>query len=157
MFRRIMLAVDRSAAGPVAGSFAIALARGWGASVDVVSVSSSSQLFRARDYERTGDAIRRVAAEVKDAGIPVRLYTFTSSRPFVARTIAEAVRRLSPDVLILGSLRTASLRLPHFSVRERVTRLVSVPVFVAPAPLEAGELDFLGTIAPAPAPRSQAS
>jgi nucleotide-binding universal stress UspA family protein len=145
MFERILLALDDSPAGEVATVFAGALARRAGASVHVVHVnerlvSGNGVTLRSR-VEATAlvtDAVRQLA----DAGILAGGSVCVAPYRHVPERIVATARERDAGVIVLGSNRNRSLgRLFSAKVRERTTRLSSLPVLTAPAPLKVTRLE----------------
>jgi hypothetical protein len=57
----------------------------------------------------------------------------------VASRISDEARKRNADAIVLGSRRRRRLgRLFSSQIRERTTRLTSLPVLTAPSPLEVG-------------------
>ena len=121
--------------------FAGALARRTGASVHVLHVydrlvGGNGVMLRSRDNAK--DLVTRAVHELADSGVrasgSVRASTYRRGVPGLI--VAEA-RRRSVDAIVLGSNRRRRLSRPFSSrVRERTTRLTSLPVLTAPAPLQ---------------------
>jgi nucleotide-binding universal stress UspA family protein len=139
MFRRILLALDNSPAGQIGVSFAQALAARSEASVYVLHINEYLVGGRGVTLETSEeatalvvDAVAQLRAEDIEAtgGVGLGHYLHVASR------IVEVAERQSADVILLGSERKRRLqRLFSKGVRERTTRLTTLPVLTAPSPL----------------------
>jgi nucleotide-binding universal stress UspA family protein len=138
MFKRLLLAIDGSAAGPVAISFTIALAPP-GTAVYVVHVNQYQVGGRGLTIETGDEACRPVHDAVTDlltAGVPATGFVCTSTCFGVADRIVAEADRWAADAIVVGSRRHRGVRrLLSQGVRTRVIRLSQVPVLTAPAPL----------------------
>jgi nucleotide-binding universal stress UspA family protein len=150
MFDRILLALEESPAGEVATVFASALATRSGASVHVLHVNERlvggrGLTLRTRDEATTlvTDAVTQLCID----GVSADGSVVVSSYRGVPATIVAAARDRSCGAIVLGSHRKRRLgRLFAPQVRERTTRLTSLPVLTAPSPLTVtsiGSLDAL--------------
>ena len=144
MFDRILLALDDTPASEVALAFAGALARRTGASVHVLHlneriVGGNGTNLRTRDEacDLVTDAVRQLA----EAGVRADGSASASTyRGVPARIVAKAVAE-SADAIVLGSTRRRRWgRIFAAQVRERTTRLTSLPVLTAPSPLKVTSL-----------------
>jgi nucleotide-binding universal stress UspA family protein len=146
MFDRFLLAIDQSPASEVATAFACALAGRNGASVHVVHVNEYLVAGRGVTIHSVEEAKKLVAGAMEElcaSGIrsdgSVRPATYRQ----VPRRIVEVARERGADAIILGSNRRRHLhRLFSTDVRERTTRLTSLPVITAPAPLRLASIDI---------------
>jgi nucleotide-binding universal stress UspA family protein len=145
MFERILLALDDSPAGETATVFAGALAARTGASVHVLHVNErlvggSGVTLRSRS-EAT-DLVTGAVSQLVDAGVRAGGSVCVSSYRRVADQIVASARERAAGAIVLGSNRNRRLgRLFSARVRERTTRLTSLPVLTAPAPLTVTPLD----------------
>ena len=139
MFQRLLLAIDGSDAGPVAISFAIAMASP-GTAVHVVHINQYQVGGRGLTIETGDEACRPVqvavtellAADVRATGV-----VCTSTCFAVADRIVAEADRWAADAIVLGShRRRGGRRLLGQGVRARITRLSQLPVLTAPAPLK---------------------
>jgi nucleotide-binding universal stress UspA family protein len=91
--------------------------------------------------DQARDLVTRAMQHISDAGIRVSGSTrIASYRQVPQRIVAEALHR-EADAIVLGSHRKGWLaRLFSPRVRQRVTRLTSLPVITAPAPLNVTSL-----------------
>jgi nucleotide-binding universal stress UspA family protein len=144
MFDRILLALDDSPAGEVATVFAAALARRTGAAVHVLHVNErlvggNGLTLRSRHdaAELVTAAVRQLAEAGVRAGGSVRVAAYRG----VPLRIVEAAQDRRADAIVFGSNRSRHLgRLFSPQVRERTTRLTSLPVLTAPSPLKVTSL-----------------
>ncbi len=139
MFDRILLALDDSPSGEVAALFSGALARRTGASVHVFHVNErlvggNGVMLRSRD--QATDLVTRAVHDLADSGVRASGSVRASAYRGIPGLIVAEARRRSADAIVLGSNRHRRLsRLFSSRVRERTTRLTSLPVLTAPAPL----------------------
>jgi nucleotide-binding universal stress UspA family protein len=144
-----LLALDDSPAGEIALLFAGALARRTSASVHVLHVNErivagngTTLRTRAEASELVTNAVRQLAAvDVRADGSAC----VASYREVPARIVAKAVD-VSADGIVLGSIRNRRWgRMFAAQVRERTTRLTSLPVLTAPSPLRITALPGTGS------------
>jgi nucleotide-binding universal stress UspA family protein len=139
MFQRLLLAIDGSDAGPVAISFAIAMASP-GTAVHVVHVNQYQVGGRGLTIETGEEACRPVQVAVTEllaAGVRATGVVCTSTCFAVADRIVAEADRWAADAIVLGShRRRGGRRLLGQGVRARITRLSQLPVLTAPAPLK---------------------
>ncbi len=145
MFDRILLALDASPAGETATVFAGALARRTGASVHVLHVNEhlvgGNGVTLASSAEAT-DLVTKAMQELVGAGVRADGSVCVSSYRHVANRIAATAHERAAGAIVLGSNRNQRLgRLFSARVRDRTTRLTSLPVLTAPAPLTVTRLD----------------
>jgi nucleotide-binding universal stress UspA family protein len=139
MFDRILLAIDDSPAGDVAAVFATALARQAGAAVHVLHVNERlvggrGVTLRTRD-EATA-LVSVVVEQLAEAGVRAGGTVRVAPYRAVPTHIVAVAQEREADAIVLGSHRRRRLgRLFSAQVRERTTRLTSLPVLVAPSPL----------------------
>ena len=168
MFERILLAIDETAAGDVAVSFATAMALGGGSSgrgFDSPAFDSPALHGRATGSSATGRVHvvhanlllvggRGVTIETRDqaarivtgavgqlqaAGVEATGEYFTATMFDIASRVVRASEHFAADCLVLGSQRRRRLsRLTGRGVRERLVRATALPVVTAPAPLKVG-------------------
>jgi nucleotide-binding universal stress UspA family protein len=148
MFERILLALDDSPAGEVATTFAGALAQragagagaGAGASVHVLHVNEGlvgGHGLTLRTRQEAIDLVTGAVGHLADAGVRAGGSIWVSSYRDVPRRIVTEAAERSADAIVLGSNRRRRWgRWFSAQVRERTTRLTSLPVLVAPAPLK---------------------
>jgi nucleotide-binding universal stress UspA family protein len=149
MFDHILLALDDSPAGEMAVLFAGALAQRTGASVHVLHVNEriiGGNGVTLRTRQEATDLVAAAARQLADAGVRAGGSVCASSyRGVPARIVAVAHER-SADAIVLGSTRNRRLgRLFAAQVRERTTRLTSLPVLTAPSPLKITSVSGAGS------------
>jgi nucleotide-binding universal stress UspA family protein len=139
MFDRILLALDDSPAGEVAALFSVALARRTGASVHVLHVNErlvGGRGVTLRSRQESTDLVEKAVRQLAEGGVRADGSVCVSSYRDVPRRIVAAALERSADAVVLGSTRNRRLgRLFSAQVRERTTRLTSLPVLTAPSPL----------------------
>ena len=141
MFERILLALDDSPAGDVATAFTGALAQraGAGTSVHVLHVNERLVGGRGVTLHTREEAIDLVTAAVRqlaDAGVRAGGSVCVCAVPGRTERIVAVAAERSAGAIVLGSTRRRRWeRLFSTQVRERTTRMTSLPVLVAPAPL----------------------
>jgi nucleotide-binding universal stress UspA family protein len=144
MFDRILLALDDSPAGEVATLFATALARRTGASVHVLHVNErlvGGRGVTLRTSEEATELVTRTVRQMADAGVRAGGSVRVSSYLGVPGGIVATAHERAADAIVLGSNRNRRLRrLFSARVRERTTRLTSLPVLTAPSPLRVTSL-----------------
>ena len=141
MFERILLALDDSPAGEMATAFTGALAQRAGAETSVHVLYVNERQVGGRGVtlhtrQEATDLVTEAVRHLADAGIRAGGSVYVSSyRGVPGRIVAVAAER-SAGAIVLGSDRRRRLgRLFSAQVRERTTRMTSLPVLVAPAPL----------------------
>jgi nucleotide-binding universal stress UspA family protein len=140
MFQRILLAIDDTPSSEMATVFAGALAGRSGATVHV---------FHVNEYLVTGggvtlhtrtestDLITAAVEQLRAAGVWASGSACVASYRQVPHRIVDAATAQQADAIVLGSHRRRRLaRLFSFQVRERTTRLSTLPVLTAPSPLD---------------------
>jgi nucleotide-binding universal stress UspA family protein len=151
MFERILLALDDSPAGDVATAFTGALARraivgagaraGGGPTVSVHVLHVNERLVGGRGVtlhtrQEATDLVTGAVNQLAEAGVRAGGSVCVANfRGVPAQIVAVAAER-EAGAIVLGSTRRRRLgRMFSAQVRERTTRLTSLPVLVAPAPL----------------------
>jgi nucleotide-binding universal stress UspA family protein len=146
MFDRFLLAIDQSPASEVATAFACALAARHGASVHVVHVNEYLVGGRGVTIQTVSQAKKLVAdamGELYGGGILADGSVCPATYRQVPRRLVEVARERGAQAIILGSNRHRHLhRLFSTNVRERTTRLTTLPVLIAPAPLRLASVDI---------------
>jgi len=144
MFDRILLALDDSPAGEVATVFTAALARRTAATVHVLHVNErlvGGNGLALRSRREATDLVTSAVQQLADAGVPAGGSVRVAAYRGVPVRIVEAARDRKADAIVLGSNRHRHLgRLFSRQVRERTTRLTSLPVLTAPSPLKVTSL-----------------
>ncbi|MGO9457305.1 MAG: universal stress protein [Acidimicrobiales bacterium] len=142
MFDKLLLAIDDSPGSEVAVIFATALAQRCSASVHVLCVNELqvsgrglTLLTKEESLALVGDAVLGLQA----VGVRASASVQVASYRHVARRIAETAHERGVDAIVLGSERHRRTgRLFSSGVRARTTRLTSLPILIAPAPLQVG-------------------
>jgi nucleotide-binding universal stress UspA family protein len=138
MFKRILLAIDDSASGPAAVSFAIAMAKDSGV-VHVVHVNELLVGGRGHAVETRQEAERvldTAVAELHDSLVPATGVVITANCFNVAQCISDAAEGFAADLIVVGSRRRSRLGgLRGKGMRERITAVTTLPVMTAPPPL----------------------
>jgi nucleotide-binding universal stress UspA family protein len=139
MFSRILVAVDGSDSGTVAVDFATSLAHDPDARVRVVHVNELIVGGRGVAYESESEAMEivdRAVAALRGRGIDADGVHYLANCFTAPERIVEAAQDWGADVIVFGSKRRRWARLRGGALRERVTRVTSLPVLTAPAPLK---------------------
>ena len=142
MFDTLLLAIDDSPGSEVAVVFATAFAQRCSASVHVLCVNELQVagrgvplLTKEESLALVGDAVRGLQAAGVRAGGSIQVASYRH----VADRIAEAAHRRGADAIVLGSERHRRTgRLFSSRVRARTTRRTSLPILIAPSPLQVG-------------------
>lgn len=140
MAQRILVAVDGSDATAAALAYATALARREGAEVHLVHVDRRAVVGRRR-LERTADRARAIVADaitqLHEEGVAVSGSVVRTSGIHLGRAIADQATARHCDVIVVGSHRRRGVRhLLGRRAREQVSRWTSLPVVIAPPPLQ---------------------
>lgn len=150
MFDRILLALDNSPAGEMATLFVGALAGRTGASVHVLHVNEhlvGGCGVPLRSRSEATDLVTGAVDRLVDAGVRAGGSVCVSSYRLVPDRIVTIAHERAAGAIVLGSNRNRRLgRLFSGRVRERTTRLTSLPVLTAPAPLTVTRLDGSHTL-----------
>lgn len=140
MFNRILLALDDSPAGEVALLFAGALATRTDASVHVFHVNERTVAGNGvslRTRAEVADLVTNAVRQLAGVGVRASGSACSSSYRAVPAQIVDKATAVSADAIVLGSTRNRRWgRLFAAQVRERTTRLTSLPVLTAPSPLK---------------------
>ena len=140
MFERVLVTVDDSDATPVALSYVAALAHEHGSAVHVLNVNEI--LVGGRGYAQLTDnesarLVESAVRELRDVGIPASGSVVRTNAFYSARAIVDTAVDRGADAIVLSATRSRGLRkLLGGSVRDRVLELTSLPVVVAPPPLD---------------------
>jgi nucleotide-binding universal stress UspA family protein len=139
MFERLLLAIDDSPASELATLFANAAARRTGAAVRVLHVNEylvGGRGVTLLTHDESDALVDGAVKELHDAGVPADGVSVVATYRQVPQCIVEAARDYEADAIVLGSNRHRWMsRLFSPQVRERTTRLTSLPILTAPAPL----------------------
>lgn len=140
MFQRLLVAIDDSASTPLTLSYATALARSEGATVEVLHVNQYLVGGRGLTVLTATEATQLVdnaVGQLRDDGVEARGSTVRATCFNVGRAVAAAASSHDCDVILVGSRRRRGLQRPWGkSMRERIISLTPLPVLAAPAPLK---------------------
>jgi nucleotide-binding universal stress UspA family protein len=149
MFDRILFALDDTPAGEMATLFVSALATRTGAAVHVFHVNEfqvGGRGLTLRTHQEVTDLVTGVVHQLAEREVNAGASVRTAPYRRVPAEIAAAARERRADVIVLGSHRHRRLgRLFSTQVRERTTRLTSLPVLTSPSPLEVTSLPGAGS------------
>ncbi len=138
MWDRLLFAIDQFESGQTALDFAAGVASGNEASVRVFHVRDVPRMAHAVPLESPSDAdelVREAVLSLSMRGIAAEGRSSSVFHEHVARRIVEEALIWECQAIVLGSRRVHGLaRLSGHGVRERILRLSSLPVLVAPAP-----------------------
>jgi nucleotide-binding universal stress UspA family protein len=152
MFHRILLAVDDSPASEVATAFATAFAHSSGASVHVVYINErmvGGQGLTLDTRPEATELVARAVRQLTEGGVRASGSSSVASHRQVPARLADEARARQVDAIVLGSHRPRSLgRLFSPKVRQRVTRLTSLPVLTAPSPLKVTSMQRADALEP---------
>jgi nucleotide-binding universal stress UspA family protein len=139
MFDQILLAIDDTPASEMALAYAGALAKKSGGRIHVLHVNEYLVAGCGRTLHNRDEATALITDAVDqlcDAGVRASGTSLVASYRRVPQHIVEAAIEHGADAIVLGSRRARRFgRLFSFQVRERVTRLSTLPVLTAPSPL----------------------
>jgi nucleotide-binding universal stress UspA family protein len=140
MFQRLLVAIDGTERADITLSFATALAKERGAVVHLFYVNELAVGTGGMPLLTNEEAVAlltRAAEQLRAEGIRVTGSARRASYRQVPQRIATAADEFAADAIVLGSRRrNRVLRLFSRRVRERTVRLTSLPVIMAPAPLD---------------------
>lgn len=151
MFQRILLALDSGDSGSVATSFTVALARQFGAAVQVVHVNESlvgSRGLATESPEEAADVVAEAMRRLHACGVRATGVTYRTTFLDVPSAISDLAHQLHADVIVVGSRRRRFSRFFRRSTRERIARSTCLPVITAPAPLRVDKRDRALEVAP---------
>jgi nucleotide-binding universal stress UspA family protein len=142
MWNRLMLALDQFDSGKVALNFTMGLASEQQARVRVIHVRELSRSVRIPPLETLTDAqtlVEQAVLNLRMAGLSADGEVCSTRDLHVANRIVEAATDWNCEAIVLGSRRYRGIgRLCGSGVRERILRLSSLPLVVAPVPLSYG-------------------
>jgi nucleotide-binding universal stress UspA family protein len=142
MWNRLMLALDQFDSGKVALNFTMGLASESEARVRVIHVRELSRTLRIPPLETVIDAqslVEQAVSNLHMAGLSADGEICSTRDVHVANRIVEEAMDWNCEAIVLGSRRLRGInRLCGGGVRERILRLSSLPLVVAPIPLGNG-------------------
>lgn len=137
MWDRLLCAIDQFESGQSALSFVTGVATANGASVRVLHIRELSRMARVLPLETPGEAdelVRDAVLSLGSLGVPAEGRSGSALEDHVAQRIVNEALVWDCQAIVLGSRRLRGIgRLSGRGVRERVLRLSSLPVLVAPA------------------------
>ncbi|MGA8370464.1 MAG: universal stress protein [Acidimicrobiales bacterium] len=140
MFQRLLVAIDDTERSDITLSFATAVAKERGAVVHLFYVNEFAVGTGGMPLHTNEEAVAlltRAAEQLRAEGIRVTGSARRASYRQVPQRIATAADEFGADAIVLGSRRrNRCIRLFSGRVRERTVRLTSLPVIMAPAPLD---------------------
>jgi nucleotide-binding universal stress UspA family protein len=135
---RLLFAIDQFESGQMALDFVAGVAAANDASVRVLNIREIPRMARVPPLETPADAeqlVRDAVYSLQMRGVAAEGRFVSLLQEHVARRIVEEARRWECQAIVLGSRRLHGIgRLSGRGVRERVLRLSSLPVLVAPTP-----------------------
>ncbi len=142
MWNRLMLALDQFDSGKVALNFTTGLASESQARVRVLHIRELSRSLRMPPLESLADAqelVEQAVLNLRMAGLSADGEVCSTRDLHVANRIVEAATDWNCEAIVFGSRRyRGTRRLRGGGVRERILRLSSLPLVVAPMPLGSG-------------------
>jgi nucleotide-binding universal stress UspA family protein len=140
MFQRLLVAIDGTESSDVTISFASALAQQSGAVVHVLYVNEYLVGCKGIPLHTNAEAtelLTRAVGQLRAEGIRVSGTARRAPYRNVPHHIVSSAEDFSADAIVVGTRRKRRLgRLFSSHVRERITRLSSLPIIAAPAPLD---------------------
>jgi nucleotide-binding universal stress UspA family protein len=134
---RLLLAIDQYESGRSALEFVAGVASANDASVRVLHIRELSRMARVLPLESPGEAeelVRETVGWLQSFGVPSEGRSCSVLQEHVARRIVQEALLWECQGIVLGSRRLLGIsRLSGRGVRERILRLSSLPVLVAPA------------------------
>jgi nucleotide-binding universal stress UspA family protein len=147
MFEQLLLAIDDSPASEVATVFAAAFAQRSSATVRVLHVNEylvggpRGRTLRSR--EEATELLTRAVLQLRESGVRATGSARVASYRDVPKTIVQAAHEHGVDAIVLGSNRHRGVgRMFSPKVRERTARLTSLPVLIAPTPLNTESINL---------------
>ena len=134
---RLLCAIDQFESGKSALDFVAGVAATNDASVRVLHLREISRMARVLPLETPIEAeelVREAVMELGRSGVPAEGRSGSALEDQVARKIVDEALRWECQAIVLGSRRVRGIaRLSGRGVRERILRMSSLPVLVAPA------------------------
>jgi nucleotide-binding universal stress UspA family protein len=147
MFEQLLLAIDGSPASEVATSFAAAFAQHSSASVYVLCVNEylvgGERGLTLHTHDDIAQLLTGAVLQLRESGVSASGSSCVATYRHVPKRIVQTAHEQGVDAIVLGSNRHRRFgRLFSARVRERTTRLASLPVLTAPAPLKVLSLNI---------------
>ncbi|MGO8825096.1 MAG: universal stress protein [Acidimicrobiales bacterium] len=137
MWDRLLCAIDQFESGQTALDLAAGVASASGASVRVLHLREVPKMARVLPLESPAEAeelVRDAVLSLQGRGIAVEGRSRSVLQDQVAQRIVEEARLWECQVVVLGSRRLHGFsRLSGRGVRERILRISTLPLLVAPA------------------------
>jgi nucleotide-binding universal stress UspA family protein len=138
VWHRMLLAIDQFESGQTALRFTSEVAAGIGAQVSVIHIRELSKWARVPPLETPAEAealVQEAVLSLQLAGVNADGLACSVPEDLVASRIFGEARSRMSDAIVVGSRRLHGIqRLSGRSVRDRILRLTSLPVVVAPTP-----------------------
>ncbi len=137
MWDRLLCAIDQFESGQIALDFVADVASTNAASVRLLHIREVPRMARALPLESPAEAeelVRDAVQSLGMRGVAAEGRFSSALQEHVARRIVDEALRWDSQAIVLGSRRLRGIaRLSGRGVRERILRLSSLPVLVAPA------------------------
>jgi nucleotide-binding universal stress UspA family protein len=138
VWHRMLFAIDQFESGQTALRFTSEVAAGIGAQVSVIHIRELSKWARVPPLETPAEAeslVQEAVLNLQLAGVNADGLACSVPEDLVASRIFGEARSRKSDAIVVGSRRLHGIqRLSGHSVRDRILRLTSLPVVVAPTP-----------------------
>lgn len=147
MFQKLLVAIDDSDSSLVALSFTVALAKDSGPLVDVLHVTPplGMKIFAARTENAAVSLVQEAVLHLREHGVAATGLLARANALNVPHAIVDAALQQRSSAIIVGSGQSRGIhRFFGRGVRERVTRLSTLPILTSPPPLEAPKKRFWG-------------
>lgn len=137
MWDRLLFAIDQFESGQTGLEFVAGVASTNDASIRVLHIRELPRMARALPLESPAEAedlVREAVRSLQLLGVPAEGRSCSVLQEHVARRIVKEALQWECQGIVLGSRRLHGIaRLSGRGVRERILRLSSLPVLVAPA------------------------
>jgi nucleotide-binding universal stress UspA family protein len=140
VWHRLLFAIDQYESGQTALRFTSEIAGGIDAQVSVIHIREISKWARVPPLETPAEAeslVQEAILNLQLAGVRADGVACSVPEDLIASRIFGEARSRMCDAIIVGSRRLHGMhRLSGRNIRDRILRLTSLPVLVAPTPLE---------------------
>ncbi len=137
MWDRVLFAIDQFESGQTGLGFTAGLASANAASVRVLHIRELPKFARALPLESPAEAedlVREAVLSLQLLGVAAEVRSCSTFQEHVPQRIVKEASLWECQAIVLGSRRLHGIaRLSGRGVRERILRLSSLPVLVAPA------------------------